>query len=159
MFVEKRGAAETRFLLFPPPLAVGECGRCLFFSGALWSEQHRRGCGAVREGGGGRQREEERWGGGTSADQPAVISFHTPARSRHTPSLLPYPSVNTLRSSPAPPTLLTEHPPPPPEVSPALASAFLIVSAVPPLPLCKSSPLGSPWHAAADRLSVRHGRR
>lgn len=46
-----------------PPLAVGECGRCLFFSGALWSEQHRRGCGAVREGGGGRQREEERWGG------------------------------------------------------------------------------------------------
>lgn len=116
----------------PPPLAVGECGRCLFFSGALWSEQHRRGCGAVREGGGGRQREEERWGGGTNAAQPAVISFHTPARSRHTSSLLPYPSVNTLRSSPAPPTLLTEQPPTPPRC--LLLSLRRFSSSLPSLP-------------------------
>lgn len=74
-------------------------------SPGMWSGE--RGRGREAEGGG------ESGGGGTNAAQPAVISFHSPARSRHTSSLLPYPSLNTLRSSPAPPTLLTEHHPPP----------------------------------------------
>lgn len=76
-------------------------------------------------------------GGGTNAAQPAVISFHTPARSRHTPSLLPYPSVNTLRSSPAPPTLLTEHPPTPPRC------LLLSLSSPPSLPSLFASHLRS----------------
>lgn len=96
-------------------------------SPGMWSSE--RGRGREAEGGG------EMGGGGTSAAQPAVISFHTPARSRHTSSLLPYPSVNTPRSSPAPPTLLTEHPPSPPNPRGVSCSRFAASQH-----LCRPSP-------------------
>lgn len=127
-------------------VSVRVCGWCLFFSGGVWSEQHRWGCGVVREGEGEKGRERER--GGEHQHCSACNDQFPYSR-----SLTSHPCVPPLGRSaphlPLPPLKKN------PEVlcSPAFLSISLSLSLHSLLfsspPSFKPSPRWSPWHASA----------